>query len=229
MEERDDIYLENDDYITFAFTKRVVDAKNNNDVEKICKKYDFNFSNLKYNTQVHGNKVRLASYEENLCEADALITNEKETPLLIYTADCVPLIFYDKKKRAVALAHAGWQGTFKNIAKETIMKLEKHYNCNAYDIKVVVGPSISVKNYEVSQELIDKFKQLNIKDYYLKKNDKYFLNLWHINKEQLLQCGILDSNIKIMNLCTVEDNDKFFSYRKDKATNKRIGTLIQIN
>ena len=233
MHETVDGYLINDDNIKIAFTNRSVDAKNSEDMKKFSAKYGFNHDNIVYNTQVHGADVRIvesgADVAENGKEADGLITNLRNTPLLIFTADCVPVVFYDKNQGVVALAHAGWRGTYGNIAGEMVNIMTNKYSCKAEDIKTIIGPSVSVDNYEVSYDLIEKFAALEVQDYYKEVDGKYYLDLWKLNKELLKKCDILEDNIKIIDFCTVRDNDKFFSYRLDNATSKRIGTIIQLD
>ena len=140
----------------------------------------------------------------------------------------MPLVFYDKEKEVVALAHAGWRGTYDNIAEEIIEILVNDYNCEKENIKVIIGPSVSGDSYEVSYELVEKFAVHNIDNYYKKLEDKYYLDLWAINKGLLKRAGILDKNITLTNFCTVKDNNQFFSYRLDNATTKRIGTFIEL-
>ena len=233
MRETVDGYLINNDNIKIAFTNRNVDAKNSEDMKRFSGEYGFNHDNIVYNTQVHGVDVRIVEpgddFIENGKEADGLITNLRNTPLLIFTADCVPVVFYDKKQGVVALAHAGWRGTYGNIAEEMVNIMIGKYNCKVEDIKAIIGPSISVDNYEVSYDLIEKFSALEVQDYYKEVDGKYYLDLWKLNKELLKKCGILEDNIKIIDFCTVRDNDKFFSYRLDNATSKRIGTIIQLD
>ncbi len=233
MREIVDGYLINDDNIKIAFTNRNVDAKSSEDMKNFSEKYGFNHSNIVYNAQVHGADVRIVELgddvAENGKEADGLITNLRNTPLLIFTADCVPVVFYDKNQGVVALAHAGWRGTYGNIAEEMVNIMTNKYGCKVEDIKTIIGPSVSVDNYEVSYDLIEKFAALEVQGYYKEVDDKYYLDLWKLNKELLKKCGILKDNIKIIDFCTVRDNDKFFSYRLDNATPKRIGTIIQLD
>ena len=228
-----DGYLICDNNIKIAFTNRNVDAKSSEDMKRFSDKYGFNHDNIVYNTQVHGADVRIVEsgddFTENGKEADGLITSLQETPLLIFTADCVPVVFYDKNQGVVALAHAGWRGTYGNIAGEMVNIMINKYNCKVEDIKTIIGPSVSVDNYEVSYDLIEKFAVLEVQDYYKEVAGKYYLDLWELNKELLKKCGILEDNIKIIDFCTVRDNDKFFSYRLDNATSKRIGTVIQLD
>ena len=233
MREIVDGYLFNDENIKIAFTNRNVDAKSSEDMKRFSDKYEFNHDNIVYNTQVHGADVRIVEsrddFTENGKEADGLITNLRNTPLLIFTADCVPIVFYDKKQGVVALAHAGWRGTYGNIAGEMVSIMRNKYGCKVGDVKTIIGPSVSVDNYEVSYDLIEKFAALEVQDYYKENDGKYYLDLWQLNKELLKKCGILEDNIKIIDFCTVRDNDKFFSYRLDDATPKRIGTIIQLD
>ena len=233
MQEIIDGYLINDDNIKIAFTNRNVDAKNSEDMKNFSTKYEFNHDNIVYNTQVHGADVRIVESEDNVAEngkeADGLITSLQATPLLIFTADCVPVVFYDKKQGVVALAHAGWRGTYGNIAREMVNIMIANYGCKVEDIKTIIGPSVSVDNYEVSYDLIEKFATLEVPNYYKEVDGKYYLDLWKLNKELLKKYGILEDNIKIIDFCTVRDNDKFFSYRLDNATPKRIGTIIQLD
>lgn len=228
-----DGYLIDDENIKIAFTNRNVDAKSSEDMKRFSDKYGFNHDNIVYNTQVHGADVRIVEsrndFTENGKEADGLITNLRNTPLLVFTADCVPVVFYDKKQGVVALAHAGWRGTYGNIAGEMVNIMTNKYRCKVEDIKTIIGPSISVDNYEVSYDLIEKFAALEVPNYYKEVDGKYYLDLWKLNKELLKKCDILEDNIKIIDFCTVRDNDKFFSYRLDNATSKRIGTIIQLD
>ena len=225
-------YVIEDSKVKILFTNRTVDAKNSDDVKRVCEEYNFNYTNLMYNTQVHGAAVRIIKAiddrKNNGEKADGLVTSLKNVPLLIFTADCVPLVFYDKEKGIVALAHAGWRGTYDNIAEEIIETLAKDYNCERENIKVIIGPSVSGDSYEVSYELVEKFAVHKIDNYYKKCADKYYLDLWTINKDLLKRAGILDKNIMVNNFCTVKDNNQFFSYRLDNATAKRIGTFIQL-
>ena len=233
MRETVDGYLINDNNIKIGFTNRNVNAKNSEQMKRFSGEYGFNHDNIVYNTQVHGVDVRIVEsgddFIENGKEADGLITSLQTTPLLIFTADCVPVVFYDKKQGVVALAHAGWRGTYGNIAGEIVNIMRNKYGCKVEDVKIIIGPSISVDNYEVSYDLIEKFSALEVQGYYKEVDGKYYLDLWQLNKELLKKCGILEDNIKIIDFCTVRDNDKFFSYRLDNATLKRIGTVIQLD
>ncbi|MBF0715143.1 peptidoglycan editing factor PgeF [Gemelliphila palaticanis] len=229
MEKSDYGYIQKEGVLKYFISNREVDAKDNSEIKKVLFEKNFNVNLLYSTNQVHGTDIKIIN--DNNCEindSDAIITNKINTPIMIYTADCVPLIFFDKKKKVVGLAHAGWKGTFNNIVGKVAEKFANQFGSIKDDIEVVIGPHITVENYEVSKELIEKFSELKIKDYYMNKNNKYFLNLFNINKELLLRSGIKESNIKNTGFCTIRNNDEFYSYRKDNQTTKRIATVIQL-
>src|ERR1044071_1791514 len=105
--------------------------------------------------QVHGNVVCVAQPGNQT--GDALVTNEKGLTLAIGAADCYPLLFHDPKNKIIGAAHAGWKGTLACIAKNTIEAMEK-LGAERKEIRVAIGPGISGKNYEVSEEVIEKFR-----------------------------------------------------------------------
>lgn len=102
MRETVDGIIIEDKNVKIAFTHRNIDAKNKDDMNIFSEKYGFNYSNVAFNSQVHGASVRRikssADLAENGKEADGLVTSLKQVPLLIFTADCVPIVFYDKNK-----------------------------------------------------------------------------------------------------------------------------------
>ena len=110
------------DFVNLAITLSNVNSKSREDMEVVCKDGNFNIKNLTSNIQIHSDIVNKID-ESNIGqkkEGDALITNIPNTPLLIFTADCVPIAIIDKKNKAIGLAHAGWRGTYDAIAKKTI-------------------------------------------------------------------------------------------------------------
>ncbi|MDO4814897.1 MAG: peptidoglycan editing factor PgeF [Gemella sp.] len=230
IKENKKVYIYENETVKFLFTKKDVDAKDFQAMNELLGEYDFNYEKLSYAKQVHGCDV--ISIEDKLSdfsiESDALVTNEIKKPLMIFTADCVPLVFYDEVNKVVGLAHAGWKGTYSEIAKNTLKVMADKYESNVENIKVFIGPHISADVYKVSKELIEKFADLKIDNYYKEENGEYYLNLEEINKQILIRNGIAEGNISVSGLCTVKDNDKFYSFRQDKGTEKRIATVIEL-
>ncbi|MDB8804614.1 peptidoglycan editing factor PgeF [Romboutsia sp. 1001216sp1] len=221
------------DFVNLAVTLKNVDAKSKDDMLTVCKEGNFNFKNLTSNVQIHSDIVNVVEkFDIGLKkDGDALITNLTNTPLLIFTADCVPIALIDKKNKAIGLIHAGWRGTYSKIVKNTIDKMIEKYNTNPKDIVSVIGPSIGRCCYEVSEELIEKFNTiLTNKDekFYIIKEGKYHLDLWNVNEQILKECDVKKENIINLNICTSCESDRFHSYRKHDKTNERIGMILEI-
>ena len=221
------------DFVNLAITLSNVDSKCREDMELVCESANFNIENLTSNIQIHSDIVNKID-ENNICqkiEGDALITNVPNVPLLIFTADCVPIAIIDKKNKAIGLAHAGWRGTYDEIAKKTIEKMKENYNTNSEDLVCMIGPSIGACCYEVSKDLVEKFN-MNFTNsnekFYTIEEDRYKLDLRKVNEYILKECGVKEDNIVNLNLCTSCNSDKFHSYRKHNQTLKRIGTILQI-
>ena len=221
------------DFVNLVITTKNIDAKNEDDLFKAFKEDEFNLINLTRNSQIHSSIVNKID-KENIgqrVDGDALITNIKEVPLLILTADCVPVVIIDPKNKAIGVAHAGWRGTYDKIAQKTIDEMVKSYNTNPEDLVCVIGPSIGPCCYEVSKDLVEKFN-INLANYDEKfdiiKDNKYYLDLWKINELTLKDCKVKEENIINLQICTNCNHEKFYSYRKHNKTSKRIGTMIQI-
>ncbi|SFE16909.1 peptidoglycan editing factor PgeF [Peptostreptococcus sp. D1] len=225
------------DGVSVAITKRKYDAKNDADMKIVCDELGFNFEKLTYNNQIHSSIIRKID-ESNISEikdADALITDLRNVPLVVFTADCAPVVIIDEKN-SVGIAHAGWRGSYGNIAVKTIDEMVNNYNSKASSLKVIIGPCISEGSYNVGYELIEKFSLMleengiNVDEgnkFYSEIDGVYYLNLVQVNKLLLINRGVNPENILEANICTALDDD-FYSYRKDSRTSKRIGTIVEI-
>ena len=186
--------------------------------------------------QIHSNKfhfidknLKLKNYN---FEGDALITNKKEFPIAILTADCAPILIYDEKKKMIAAIHAGWKGTFKGIIKKTLNFMIKK-GCAPKNITAVIGPCISVKNYEVKKDFIKKLIRNDGKNkkFFKKIKNKDFFNLKKYVHSQLKALNI--KKIDIINKDTFNPKNNFFSARRSISHNEndygRNISVIMIN
>ena len=96
--------------------------------------------------------------QEMLHGVDALITRELGYCLCISTADCVPVLIYDKKHSAIAAIHAGWRGTVAYIVRDTLLRMEKEFGTSGEDVIACIGPSISLASFEVGEEVYEAFQ-----------------------------------------------------------------------
>lgn len=184
--------------------------------------------------QVHGTDVLVITdnnYDKkDIGEKDGLVTNVKNIALCTYHADCVPIYFYDNNKQVIGIAHAGWKGTLNNINKNIIDNMVGKFDCNLKDIYVAIGPSIGPCCYEIGEDVFELF----IQEYnenpniFVKVDKKIFLNLWEVNKINILNLGIEENNISNNQICTSCNVDKFHSYRKEKGTKSRMIAAITL-
>lgn len=175
-------------------------------------------------------KLNNEQQKNQLENIDALITNLPNVIVGITTADCVPILLYAPDKHVVAAVHAGWRGTIKRILEKTIMCMVEQYGVNVLEIRVGIGPCISVENYEVGEELIQNFKDNGfVKEEYFQfyENKNPHLNLKMINRDQVLNCGVLLKNIEISPYCTFDNNDLFYSARRQGILSGRILSAIK--
>ena len=175
---------------------------------------------------MHNYKVENQSKEE----IDALITKEKNIPLLITTADCTPILILDEKQNIVANIHSGWKGTVKRIYIKTVEKLINENGSSAKDLVIAIGPCIRKCCWTTEdKELIEKLeKEWNI-DYIEKIENKYHVDFIKCIKEDLIGLGILKENIIDTNICTCCNTEDYFSFRYNTMKKiKEYGTQATI-
>ncbi len=166
--------------------------------------------------QIHSNKFVFIDEKYNKKikpKADAIITNQRYLPIAILTADCVPILICDNKKKMIGIIHAGWKGAYKGIIDRVIKFMIKK-GCKLKNFTIAVGPSISVKNYEVKEDFRKKFlkkDKKNLKYFNIKRNKLYF-DLTKYVHALLLKSKI--KNIDILNIDTFDVKNKFFSARR---------------
>ncbi|MCX5923245.1 MAG: peptidoglycan editing factor PgeF [Candidatus Dependentiae bacterium] len=162
-------------------------------------------------------------------QGDFLITNKKKCALVILTADCVPIVFYDNVNQAIGAAHAGWKGTVGQVAKNTIVKMQQAYGTKLSDLQSFFGWSAGDCCYEVTPEFLDHFKKFDYgQNSFVKKGGKiYFNNRLHLY-EGLKKFGIRPEKIYTTNdLCTI-CNVRFCSARRDKDLAGRQVTVVAL-
>jgi len=193
----------------------------------LAKKYNFNSENLIYMEQIHSNNIEVIKTNNNkkILQCDGIITNLKNTPLMVMVADCVPILFYDPKQKIIGAVHAGRNGTFLKIVQKTISKMQKEFNSNPKDILVSLGTGINKCCYEIDLNLA-KIAIKNFGKKYIEiREEKYYLDLQQLNLYQLLESGIVQENIDISKICSCCDNS-YFSYRREQKTGRFAGVVM---
>ena len=170
--------------------------------------------------QIHSSKFYyIKNFPKKKLVGDALITNVKNLPLGILTADCVPILILDIRKKIIAAVHSGWKGAYKNIVIKTLKKLIK-LGSQKKDIIAVIGPCIKQRNYEVGKEFKDKFIKKNKKNliFFKLKKRKIYFDLSKFIFNQLISFGILKIDVISKNTFDIKNN--FFSARRSLKRNE---------
>ena len=195
------------------------DTKKNvrNNLKIVCKKINCSSKKLILLNQIHSNKFYFIDknfkFNKKKLKGDALITNVKNIAVAVLTADCVPILIYDKNLKIISVIHAGWKGAYIGIIRKVIKFLIKN-GSNAKDLIAVIGPSISQKNYEIQKDFKDKFLKKDKRNkifFKLIKNKTYF----SLNKciySELKKLGV--NNLEIINKDTFDPKNNFFSARR---------------
>ncbi len=180
---------------------------------KICK----TSKNIFLLHQTHSDKFvyinKNKKIDQKKIKADAVITDQKKLPIAVLTADCVPVLLFDKEKKLIAAVHAGWKGAFKGIISKVIRFMKKK-GSKSKNIIAAIGPCIGKKSYNVGVDLKKKFLKKNKKNYIffnLKKN-KIFFDLPNFVKYQLKINKI--TKIDMNNIDTYVRRNNFFSARQ---------------
>ena len=178
------------------------------------------FGQVSYLNQIHSNTVCLAQAGKQT--GDALVTNQKNIAIAVGAADCYPILFHDEINQVIGAAHCGWKGTLAGIVKNTIDNMVT-LGANRNTIRMAIGQGISMAHYEVSEEVIQQFKNAGFP--YHCWEDRH-LNLLACNTHVALEAGIKETHIWSMNRCTTESD--FFSYRRDQGKTGRMWGLIML-
>lgn len=206
--------------------------------------------------QIHSDIIHFVdSPPEAELAGDGLITAMPNLALGIQTADCLPVVLVDPKRRAVGVFHAGWRGTIKRIVEKGVGEMHRHFGSNPRDLKAAIGPGIHRCCYEVGAEVREQFEsqfsyapklfhEVEERDPVREKYPmlfltarppghsvlpkKIFLDLVEANRRQLLAAGVTARNIEASSLCTNCRPDLLFSYRAEKGKTGRMMSVVGI-
>lgn len=160
---------------------------------------------------------------------DALYTKDSHIVLCTFSADCVPIFFFNKKTGIIGIIHSGWKGTVKEITKKMLSHIVKTERCSIEDFHIYIGMALSQKRFEVDEDVYDLFQQLDYASPFITYNEttnKYHIDNQLVVKRQCEQLGIPTRQILMDRTCTY-DHDEGFSYRKDKKAGRHLGFIVR--
>ena len=194
----------------------------------------FDENKLVMTHQIHSNTVRVVTEQDHvsLChrdypDCDGLVTNTPGVTLLVFTADCTPLLLYDPVTGAVGAAHAGWRGTASAIGAKCVEAMVKNFGSDPKNIRAAIGPNIAQCCFQTDRDVPDAIRQTlgtaadDLIDF---RSGKYYVNLKKVNARLLRNAGVTE--IEISDACTVCQCDRFWSHRVMGAARGSQGAII---
>lgn len=160
-------------------------------------------------------------------ECDALITDDPGMGLVIFTADCTPILLWDPVTGAVGAAHAGWRGTAAQIAGKTARAMEESFGCKPENLRAAIGPNIGACCFETDEEVPLAMRESfgeEVEEFIRYDGIKYRLDLKGINALALKRAGV--SQIEISDECTMCQHDRFWSHRYTRGERGSLGAVI---
>ena len=194
----------------------------------------FDPENYVMTRQIHSNWVRVVTekdcsgfFHRDYPECDALVTNTPGLALLVFTADCTPLLFHDPVTGAVGAVHAGWRGTVGSIAARTVEAMVEAFGCKIENIRAAIGPNIGQCHFEtdadVPQAVLEAFGP-EAAAFIQQRGEKYYIDLKQVNALCLRRCGV--RHIEISENCTYCESDRFWSHRVTRGDRGSQGAVI---
>jgi YfiH family protein len=206
--------------------------------------------------QIHSSIIhRVNEAPHEPLAGDGLITNAPGVLLAIKTADCVPVLVVDAKRRVVGAFHAGWRGTVARIVEKGVGEMRRHFGSLPRDLRAAIGPCVRKCSYSVGPEVIAEFEsQFNYADDLFEEvfdsnaihirypllflnqrapghgdlGPEIHLNLVGANRRQLEDAGVREDHISVIDGCTACDTTKFFSHRAEFGKTGRMMAVVGI-
>jgi len=174
--------------------------------------------------QTHSDRVQRVTRAGIYTECDALITQEKNLPLLIQVADCACVFLYDDENHAIGLVHSGWRGSSMKIVSNTLNEMNRHFGTEPKNCLAVISPCISKDHFEVGQDVFELFLP---KYFTPKSNNKYLFDMKHYLVDELNSFGV--QSVTVDNACTFSESKSYFSFRRDREQSGRMmGCIVLV-
>ena len=207
---------------------------------RLCHALSMRVEHLVVPQQVHGTTVVQVSgaergygalrHAEAIPEADGLVTDTPDIPLIAFSSDCPIILLYDSARPAIGLVHAGWRGTVGRIAQQGVRLMQDAFGTRAQDLLACIAPSVGPCCYQVQDDVVSAARSaaLPVERLLVRRVDSMYFDLWEANRLQLLEAGVGPENIVVSGLCTACHVDKFFSLRRERSSTGRFGVIMML-
>lgn len=182
--------------------------------------------------QVHSAEVvhaRQPRADDDLRQADAIITDNPAVTLLMRFADCVPIFLVDPHRQAIGLAHAGWLGTVRKTVLHTVQAMGREFGSKAADLLAGIGPSIGPHHYPIGPDVVAEVRQAfggGAQELLIEENGSVHLDLWAANRRLLEGAGV--GIIEVAQVCTACHPEDWYSHRGEQGRTGRFGGLLAL-
>lgn len=213
----------------------IIENRNKLAVELDIPLQNFVFANQTHSTNIVEVSIKdqgkgALSNDTSIPDCDGLYTKDKNVLIGVFSADCVPILLYDKGQGIICALHAGWKGTTKQIVKKMLHILKYEENSLFDEVYAYIGPAIDFLNYEVDQNVVDEIHKMecDTNPYIIpKENNKYLVDLKGLNHQLLLDAGIQDTHIFVHHGDTFENEQDFFSFRARKEKGRNMTFILR--
>jgi hypothetical protein len=187
---------------------------------------------------VHGNHVRVVTHDDlghDDVHADAMVTRTRGLALTLRFADCVPVLFHDRVRGAIGIAHAGWMGIVRGVLPATVKTMRNAFGSQPKDIVACIGPSIGPDEFEVGEDVAAQIQAAVREPVILSGGSegqrsggaKPRVNLWAAARSQLEDSGV--NQIDVAEICTARNTHEWFSHRAERSKTGRFGAIIALD
>jgi len=197
-------------------------AKVRENYSRLCRALGILDTDIVIAKQVHGANVEIVTrkdcgqlYAPTQREADGLITQELGVALMVFTADCVPILLHDAERGVIGAVHAGWRGTVADVAGAAARKMASRFGCA--DIYAAIGPCISKCCFETGPDVAQAMHKTlgqEAESCIQPCGEKFMVDLKEANRVLLMRAGLRAENITVSDECTFCQSDKYWSHRR---------------
>ncbi len=187
--------------------------------------------NLVLTRQTHSDIIRVVTKKDHLGfdhglypECDGLITNDPGTALMVFTADCTPILLWDAATGAVGAVHAGWRGTAQNIGGKAVQAMQAQLGCDPANITALIGPNIGFCCFETDADVPAALEKLQVSEFVRRDHEKYYVNLKAVNAQLLYRAGV--GCVEQSDECTMCDPSRYWSHRYTAGQRGAQGAVI---
>lgn len=179
--------------------------------------------------QVHGAKVHIDDGHPELSgppRADVAISNHRDGLLMVRVADCTPILIHDPETGTVAAVHAGWRGTVADAAGAAVDAMVATFGTTRSDLIAAIGPAIGLERFEVGEEVAEEFRLKGLGAFIHPREPRPHIDLFGAVKFRLLEAGVPAEHIEGTPICSFDNPDTCFSYRRDGPDSGRMAAVI---